>query len=226
MKRDKINFLFRILVSLCVIGLIFIAVYNSFSSMKNFVALFWGIVVLIVFLKILHYILLVKMSIEFVDIETIDNNDENVLDKVVRYFKMGNKEEYVTGEAFQVGSYSNKLTSKGLVYAKAEVINDSRLLVIKNHLDEYKKRHKGYQIYLFLDIKTYTRETDVMLKQFTVFTDKYKIFDLGFADVDTNILVVSASSKDKKFRIGGMTYKYNINDYKKMKKQIKRIVSK
>ena len=65
-----------------------------------------------------------------------------------------------------------------------------------------------------------------MLKQFTLFTDKYKVFDLGFADVDTNILVVSASSKDKRFRIGGMTYKYNISDFKKMKKQIKRIVSK
>ena len=91
MKRDRLNILFRLLIGLCIIGLIFIAVYNSFSSMTNFVVLFWGIVLLAIFLKILHYVLLVKLSVEFVDIEEIENNDENIIDKVIKQFKLGNR---------------------------------------------------------------------------------------------------------------------------------------
>ena len=226
MKRDKLNIFFRVIISLCVLGLVFIAIYNSFSSMEHFAIVFWAIVIFAILMKVLQAVLLERMDMEFVEIEAIDTNEENIVGKLVNQFKLGNKEDLVTGEKFSVSTYANKLTSKGLVYAKADVINDSRMLVIKNYLDEYSKKHVGYQIYLLLDIVTYTREVEIMLKQFTVFTDKYKLFDVGFADVDTNILVLSMSSRDKKFRIGGTTYKYNINDFKKMKKQIKRIVSK
>ena len=226
MKRDKLNIFFRIIVSLCVIGLIFIAIYNSFKSMEHFVILFWVIVLLIIVMKVLQVILLEKMDMDFVEIEEIETSTENIGDKIINHFNLGNKEELVTNEKFSVTTYANKLSSKGLVYVKADVINNNRMLVIKNHLDEFSKKYVGYQIYVLLDIVSYTREVEVMLKQFTLFTDKYRVFDLGFADVDTNILVLSSSSKDKKFKIGGTTYKYNINDFKKMKKQIKKIVGK
>ena len=65
-----------------------------------------------------------------------------------------------------------------------------------------------------------------MLKQFTNFTDKFKFIDLGFGDADNNIMVVSYTSKDKKFRLGGTSYRYNMNDYKKVKKELKKIVRK
>ncbi len=226
MKRDKLNILFRILIGLCVIGIIFIAVYNSFSSMDNFVVLFWALVIMIIILKVLQAVVFEKMNIEFVEIEEIENNDENVLDKIVKGLGLSSKEEIVTDEKFTLATYTNKIAGKGLVYVKADVINDARMLVLKNHLDEYGKKYKGNQIYVLLDVVTYTREVEVMLNQFTVFTDKYRIFNLGLPNMDTKILVLSKSLKDKKFRIGGMTYKYNISDFRKMKKQIKKIVIK
>ncbi len=225
-KRNKLNVLFRIFYIILFICILFIAIYGSYKDLDSWAVLFWIAVVWLVLLRFIQYYVYHKIQFDFFDIEEIEYNEDNLLSKLQKGLRVGNEDSIINDEKFKLSTYVNKMGSKGLLYVKSDFINGNKMLVVKKHLDEFNTKYSGYRIYVFLDLVTYTKEVEIMLKQFTNFTDRFKFIDLGFGDADNNIMVVSYTSKDKKFRLGGTSYRYNMNDYKKVKKEIKKIVGK
>ena len=225
-KRNKLGLLFRIFYVLLFISILFIAIYGNYKDLDSWSVLFWIAVVWIILLRFIQYYVYYKIDFDFYEIEEIEYNEDNLFSKLQKGLKVGNENSIIAEEKFKLSTYVNKIGSKGLLYVKSDFINGNKMLVVKKHLDEFNNKYSGYRIIVFLDLVSYTKEVEIMLKQFTNFTDKFKFVDLGFGDADNNILVVSYSSKDKKFRLGGTSYRYNMNDYKKVKKEIKKMIKK
>ena len=225
-RRQKLDVLFKVFYILLLIAILFIAIYGSYKDLASWSVLFWIAVVWVILLRFIQYYIYHNIEFDFYDIEEIEYNEDGLINKILKGLKLGNEESIINEEKFKLSTYVNKIGSKGLLYVKSDFINGNKMLVVKKHLDEFNKKYSGYRIYVYLDIVTYTKEVEIMLKQFTNFTDRFKFIDIGFGDVDNNIMVLSYSSKDRKFRIGGTSYRYNMNDYKKVKKEIKKIVRK